>query len=142
MNPRRILNARSAARNWEVGREVSAKNRLTLVMFLWPRLTLSESHNWPVKQLRAQNEIYFPASSDWSGFYDWLRDENGTLFGLRYSPFPEAEFITEVVKNLPYVRVHEGLDVEFFFTNDLRVAAPALSCDQDFLYAQLFKTDS
>src|SRR5262245_710521 len=123
-------------------RPVNSASRLTLVMFLWPRLTLAESLSWPIAQLRANNERYLPISSDWSGFYDWLRDENGILFGVRYSPFPEAEFLAEVVKDLPYVRVNQGPDVEIFFTDRLREPVPEKSCDQDFLYDHLFKTDS
>jgi hypothetical protein len=115
---------------------------LTLIIFLWPRLTLAESQSWPVGELRVQNEVYRPASSDWSGFYDWLRDDSGTLFGLRYSPFPETEFITEVVKGLGYTRVYEGHAIEVFFTKQPRDPVDERSCDQDFLYDQVFRTDS
>jgi hypothetical protein len=29
---------------------------------------------------------------DWNGFYDWLRDKDGKLVGIRYSPFKEASW--------------------------------------------------
>lgn len=115
---------------------------LTLIIFLWPRLTLAESLSWPVTQLHAKNEVYRTVSSDWSGFYDWLRDDNGSLFGLRYSPFPETGFITEVVKGLPYARVYGSYAIEVFFSQQIREPVPERSCDQDFLYDQVFKTDS
>jgi len=111
-------------------------------MFFWPRLTLAESPSWPIKQLQVGSELYVPASSDWSGFYDWLRDKNGNLLGMRFSPFPETEFLIQALSGLLYTHVEGDDTVEIFFASDLRKPVPERSSDQDFLYDQVFKTAS
>jgi hypothetical protein len=121
---------------------VSAKSSLTLIMFFWPRLTLAESPSWPIKQLQVGSELYVPVSPDWSGFYDWLRDNNGNLLGIRFSSFPETEFLIHALSGLPYTYVEGNDTVEIFLTSGRRRSVPERSCDQDFLYDQVFKSAS
>jgi hypothetical protein len=109
-----------------------------LIIFLRKRLTLAEAYDWPIPQLSVANEVYKPVSSDWSGFYDWMRDNDGRLLGLRYWPFPETEFLEEMTKTFSYARVRPKWGIEIFFFETRSEPNPELSCDQDFIYDQVF----
>lgn len=80
-----------------------------LIVLLKPKLTLAGADKWPLNHLNVSGLLYQPVSEHWSGFYEWLRDAHGDLLGVRYWPFPETEFITEVTRGLSYVRaVHRN----------------------------------
>src|SRR5205823_2629880 len=80
-------------------------------------------------------------SGEWTGFYDWLRNPDRRLLGVRYWPFEATEFVIQRASNLPYVRTAERRYVEIFF-GDERYSNTQLSKDQDFLYDPVYATPS
>lgn len=80
-------------------------------------------------------------SGNWSIFYDWLRDADSNLLGVRYiGPFSDADALIAHIKNLDYVRVTPSRDLEIFFS-EKRVSDPRLSGDQDFVYDAVFRSN-
>jgi len=87
-------------------------------------------------------EVYEPVSDEWSGFYDWLRGGDGQLLGLRWWPFDYVEFVLEHVKHLSFARVGDKQELEIYFSERMREVDQHKSCDQDFLYDQVFRSPS
>lgn len=113
-----------------------------LVIVLRERLALTEAHSWPIQGLNVGGELFTAISDDWTGFYDWLRSERGTLLGVGYSPFPETEFLIDLVKHLPYVRVKPPNYLEILWRSTGVLPMPESSCDQEFLYDQVFRSET
>ena len=75
---------------------------------------------------------------EFTGFYDWLRDSEGQLLGVRYWLDGTTDFILEQHRSLPYVRDAGGA-IEVYF--GLSRAVDALkSADQEFLFSAVFKS--
>lgn len=73
----------------------------------------------------------YSSRGDVSFFYDWLRTNDETVVGVRILPsFVDAEYIFDVVKDLPYcVRVE--VELEIFF-GEVRAYDKELSGTQGF----------
>jgi hypothetical protein len=112
-----------------------------LVIFLRPRLTLGEMTSWPYDKLDAFGEQYTSIAGEWTGFYDWLRDHDRTLLGVRYWPFESTQFVIRIAKELSYVHVVEEKCLEIFFSSH-RASLDHLSSDQDFLYDPVYTSHS
>jgi hypothetical protein len=67
--------------------------------------------------------------SGWSGFYDWLRDGDGTIIGVRQSLEDEVDAICRHL-TLPYVVCDDQI-IEVFFSTS-RDYDPQVRCDQMF----------
>jgi hypothetical protein len=77
---------------------------------------------------------------DFTGFYDWLRNSDGEIIGVRYLPVDGLEFLGHALVHLPYVEVNEQIrSIEFYFTDD-RGVDESVSDDQDFGSNRLFKS--
>ncbi len=77
----------------------------------------------------------------WTGFYDWLRDSDKNVLGVRYWPFKECEYVIERLEKLWYVKPNFPRDLEIYFS-DRRSFDPKLSNDQDFVYDAIFRSDN
>ncbi len=78
---------------------------------------------------------------DWTGFYDWLKDSDGKILGVRYWPFREIHLPIKKLFQLPYVVVAKDRSyIEIYFSNDHQVDAQC-SDDQDFGANKVFLTD-
>ncbi len=121
--------------------EESSSRGPCLLVILRPRLTLAKDVRWPLKGFAVGNKLYHDAAfGNWTGFYDWLRDAQGNLLGVRYTPFDETEFLTEQMKGLAYVKSDPPRHLEIYFSNRREFDA-TLSCDQEFLYDAVFRSD-
>jgi hypothetical protein len=123
--------------------DVSEKpnDRPCLLVILGPRLTLARDLQWPLKGFLVGNKQYLDAAfGEWTGFYDWLRDTDGNLLGVRYAPSEDTEFLIERVTNLSYVKADPSRDIEIYFSQKRTVDAKH-SCDQAFLYDAIFHSD-
>ncbi len=96
-----------------------------------------------VPELEYNKEEYHPVDSeDWTGFYDFLRNDKGIIIGIRYWPDEEAMFICDLIRHLPYAKVSEKKEwIEFYFTTD-RDYISALSTDQQFTGNWILKSRS
>jgi hypothetical protein len=104
-----------------------------LVLFLRPKLAMAEMTEWPRDRLSAFGETYSSCAGEWTGFYDWLRNADRRLLGIRYGPFETTAFVISQASQFSYVKAHEGNHLEIFFANE-RDVKPELSTDQEFLY--------
>jgi hypothetical protein len=115
--------------------------RPCLLVILHPRLTLARDLRWPLKGFVVGDKQYLDAAfGDWTGFYDWLRDVDGNLLGVRYTPFEDTEFLTEHTTKLSYVKVDPSRHIEIYFSEKRAIDAKR-SCDQEFLYDAVFRSD-
>jgi hypothetical protein len=112
-----------------------------LVVFLQPKPKLCIASPWPLSGFHAHGVYYKPMPfGDGVGFYDWLRDSGRNILGVRLWPFDLAYATLAGVKDLNYIEVEPGKNISIHFVPDPQVA-PALSCDQDFLYSALFRSE-
>ena len=119
----------------------SSTKRPCLIVILRAQLTLAKDVRWPLKGFVVGSKRYHDAAfGNWTGFYDWLRDARGSLLGVRYTPFNETEFLTERTKGLAYVKSDPPRHLEIYFS-DRREFDDTRSCDQEFLYDAVFRSD-
>jgi hypothetical protein len=102
---------------------------------------MAEMTEWPKDRLIAFGETYSSSSGEWTGFYDWLRNADRELVGVRYWPFETTEFVISRASELSYVKRHERSYLEIFFANE-RDLKPELSKDQEFLYDPVYLSAS
>lgn len=65
-------------------------------------------------------------------FYDWLRDDEHRVVGVRFWPYQEAAFLLDVVVDLPNATVVEDQEYAEVFFSAGREFRPEISTDQDF----------
>jgi hypothetical protein len=112
-----------------------------LIVVLKSNLTLAESPGWPVQRFALNGKEYRDAQlGEWTGFYDWLRDPNGDLLGVRYWVDEGTEVLVQQAYLLAYARVDPSRCIEFYFSERRNVEAK-LSTDQEFLYDPVFRSD-
>jgi hypothetical protein len=78
---------------------------------------------------------------DWSGFYDWLRDAEGDLLGVRQWPFDDTAPWRDLLARLPaspYLVAQPDLSSLTIYFGDDRTVARQWSDDQDFGQNALF----
>lgn len=69
---------------------------------------------------------------EFTGFYDWLRDADGGIIGVRYLPFEASRAVCDAVAAFPYVDVTaDRLSLAVFFSTE-HAFDPASSGDQAF----------
>lgn len=119
----------------------SSLSKRCLVAFLLPKLRLGIAGPWPLSSFCALNVTYKPlAFGDGLGFYDWLRDLDRRILGVRLWPFDLAYPTLASANTLDYVEVEAGKNISIHFVRHPQVAS-AFSCDQDFLYSALFGSE-
>lgn len=94
----------------------------------------------PDGEIKIAQRVYYGPTTDFTGFYDWLRSGAEEIIGVRYWPFDDYDFVYDVAKVLPYAKVEQGRFVEIFFT-DRRDFKPELSGDQDFGHNQILTSE-
>jgi hypothetical protein len=115
--------------------------RPCLLVIFRPQLTLARGLRWPLDGFRIGDKRYRQADfGDWTGFYDWLRDSETNLLGVRYWPFKQTEFLIDHLQGRSYVKADPSRHVEIYFSEGRGVNAK-LSCDQEFLYDAVFRAD-
>jgi hypothetical protein len=83
------------------------------------------------KELEVDGEIYsYLGLGDWISHYDWLRDKNGNVLGIRHIPLAPYPFSINRLERLPYVK-SDGESLEIYF-GDFRDFEEDRSVDQDF----------
>jgi len=119
----------------------SSAGRPCLIVALNSNLTLAESPVWPLKSFALSGQLYRDAAlGEWTGFYDWLRDSNSVLLGVRYWFNEGTELLVQKANALGYIRVDPSRYIEIYFS-DRRDIEPKLSSDQEFLYDPVFRSD-
>jgi hypothetical protein len=120
-------------------RQKSNGGECLLVIFR-PTLALAKNIRWPLKGFTIVDKQYSEINmGDWTGFYDWLRDSESNLLGIRYSPFKDCEFLIEHARELSYVTPDFPRNMEVYFFKQ-RSVEPQLSHDQDFAYDAIFRS--
>ena len=120
---------------------VSLLGRPCLLVILSPQLTLAKNLHWPLKGFLVNNKRYVDtAFGDFTGFYDWLRDADGNLLGVGYTPCEDTKFLVEHTEKLSYVKADRSPHIEIYFSEKRAIDAKR-SCDQEFLYDAVFRSD-
>ena len=127
--------------------EVEAKpgksplGRQCLLVVLLPQLALAKNLQWPLQGFVLDSRSYRDEGfGDWTEFYDWLRDPDGNVLGVRYWLRTDTEFLVDYAKGLGYVLPDPSRYIEIYFS-ERRGLDPQLSGDQDFLYDAVFRSD-
>src|SRR5262249_17416335 len=101
--------------------------RPCLLVILRPQLTLAGGLTWPLKEFVVGNKQYHDLGlGEWTAFYDWLRDSEGKLLGVRYWLEKDTEFLSDHSKQLGYVQNTPSRHIEIYFS-DRRTVDPKLS---------------
>jgi hypothetical protein len=113
-----------------------------LVVVLRQRLTLALVTGYPNEELVVAGVSYKDAGyGDWSGFYDWLRDSEQRVLGVRYWP-DDTGFLLDTANKFSYVIVPESrFYMEIYFSSN-RSVNKQKSKDQDFLYDKIFSSET
>ena len=112
-----------------------------LIVALGGALTLADNVSWPIERFRLSGVTYRDQGlGNWTGFYDWLRRADGEIVGVRYCPLADNIELFEAARMWPYARIeHRCLEIYF---SGVEQIDDARSCDQEFLYDPLFRSDS
>jgi hypothetical protein len=103
-----------------------------LLFLLEPRLMLRLIKSLPDHTIEWNDVIYHDITNgDSNGFYDWLRNSNDEIVGLRYSPHVEKNFLLQQVNRFSYIEVIPG-DCFMIYFGIHRNFDPTKSVDQDF----------
>lgn len=121
--------------------EESSAGRPCLLVILRSQLTLAKGLRWPLTGFSVGDKRYHDAGlGAWTAFYDWLRDSEGKLLGVRYWLEQDTEFLVEHTKLMKYVQAVPSRHIEIYFS-ERRAIDPRLSCDQAFLYDAIFRSE-
>jgi hypothetical protein len=77
--------------------------------------------------------------SDFIGFYDWLRESDDVIKGVRLVPFDFAEEALTQIPNRPYIQKLHDYGLELYFTDEGNYV-DQISCDQDIGRTKLYKS--
>jgi hypothetical protein len=133
---------KKSAEESEVVCSEASPGRECLAVVLRPQLVLARIHTWPLMAFVCNGNRYYDAGfGEWTDFYDWLRDDpDGNVVGVRCWLSSETAFLGDYAKDLGYVKVDPSRNLEIYFS-DRRLLNRSRSCDQDFLYNALFRSD-
>lgn len=119
----------------------SLQDRCLLVECRTGEPALALTDQCPVGRLRIGDRDYVDSGfGDWTGFYDWLRDFNGRIVGVRYWPFEETTFLIDLLCNRGYIVPGEKSYLEIYFTKNRKVDRRK-SDDQDFGSNKIFSSE-
>lgn len=125
------------------GRSDTSAHKCLLVLFR-RQVTLSLIDDWPGAEITVDGETYRDVGSgDWTGYYDWLRNTQGAILGVRYWPSEETHFLVSTASPLSYSRVYDNERqpwVEIYFSDDRNVDYER-SKDYDFVYSRVLSSD-
>jgi hypothetical protein len=79
---------------------------------------------------------------DFTGFYDWLRQANENLVGLRWWPFEWPVFLFDVLGSRAYSSVDPAKRFVDIWSTSERTFVPELSKDHDFGGNKIFVSES
>jgi hypothetical protein len=119
----------------------NAQARECLLVILQPQLVLAKIRPWPLAGFTCEGKQYRDAGfGEWTEFYDWLRDSDSNVLGVRYWLGSETEFLSDYARELPYIQIDPSRNLEIYFS-ERRGVNQARSADQDFLYDAIFRSD-
>lgn len=117
------------------------QERVCLLVMLQPQLVLAELRPWPLAGFVCEGRRYQDAGfGEWTEFYDWLRDSDSNVLGVRYWLRSDTEFLAAYAKERPYIQIDPLRHLEIYFS-ERRGVNQSRSCDQDFLYDGIFRSD-
>jgi hypothetical protein len=119
----------------------NTQSRECLLVMLQPQIALARIRPWPLPGFVCEGQHYRDAGfGEWTEFYDWLRDSDSNVLGVRYWLSSETEFLAHQARELSYVHLDALRCIEIYFS-ERREVDQSLSSDQDFLYDAIFRSD-
>jgi hypothetical protein len=111
-----------------------------LLVILRPTLTLSSVDVWPLSEIRIDKTDYLDTGlGEWTGFYDWLRCDDGMVMGVRYWPAIPNNPLFDAARSLPYVTIGTAGSLDITFSPSKKFD-PTQSQDQEFMYDAVFRS--
>ncbi len=115
--------------------------RECLLVILQPQLVLAKIRPWPLVGFVCEGKNYRDSGwGNFTAFYDWLRDSDSKVLGVRYWLESDMDFLAQYAKELPYVHVDPSRNLEIYFS-ERRAIDQLHSGDQDFLYDPIFRSE-
>lgn len=110
-------------------------------MILADEVALAQGLQWPIQTFVADSVSYRDAGfGEWTDFYDWLRAPDGSLLGVRYWLRDDLQFLATMEYEKSYIKAQPGRQIEIYFSGR-RDVNQELSCNQEFLYDAIFRSD-
>jgi len=132
---------RKSTREPEVPVSENTEQRRCLLVMLLPQLVLAEIRPWPLAGFVCEGKRYRDAGfGEWTEFYDWLRDSDSNVLGVRFWLSSETEFLSDYAEQPPYVQIDPSRYLEIYFSENREISQQR-SSDQDFLYDGIFRSD-
>ena len=123
-----------------VTRKLSADAALLVILRPGSQLGLSVCEHYPIRRLALATTQYLHFGEVGVFCYDWLRDRDSQLLGVRFSAFTENNEFFESVRRFDNVAVKEKeISVEIYLSK-AGVVEPTLSCDQALAYGEVFRS--
>lgn len=118
-------------------------NEACLLVVLRPEVVLALAPQCPSDHFMLGGTRYEDlGQGDFLGFYDWLRDSEKRVIGVRHNIFDEFNFPYDAVFNLPYVLVDlKTKSIEMYFS-DCRNIEESFSDDQCFSSNRMYKSNN
>lgn len=114
-----------------------------LIVVLGEEIALVLTSEGPRDTFIYKNMCYVDQGyGDLAGFYDWLRNSEKHIIGVRYLPDDELNSLRIAITHLPYVLTHtkqNGIEVYF---SDERCFVESFSDDQDFGNNRVYRSET
>ncbi len=118
-------------------------NESCLIVVLREEIALALTPQCPSEFFVFENIHYKDLGyDDFVGFYDWLRNTDKRIIGVRCYPWEEFSFPYATVRVLPYVEIDSEEKSVCLFFSDERSFEESLSDDQDFGNNRMYKSDT
>lgn len=105
---------------------------------------LAKGGAWPITRLVSNGKCYRDCGfGEFTEFYDWLRDSDDELLGVRYNLCEDTEFLFDYAQRRDYMLSKEAGHwkyLEIYFSEKWDVD-PLRSSDQGFVYDPVFRSD-
>ena len=120
------------------------EERYCLIVILGKQVKLARGGAWPISCFVSEGKCYRDTGvGDFTEFYDWLRNSNGEVLGVRYYLCADTEFLMAYAQERDYMVSKDGGTFKFveIYFSERRGADLLLSCDQCFVYDPVFRSD-
>jgi|GEM_PF-4489811 len=114
-----------------------------LIVILKEEMVLVATSECPSESFVFESNYYKDIGyGDFTGFYDWLRNNDDQIIGVRYYPFKELEFLCDAIEHLSYIVIEPKTKILSLYFSDDHGAEQYSSDDQDFGDNRVYKSDA
>lgn len=112
----------------------------TLLLVLKDELKIVLASCCPEKSFMIDDICYFDLGwGDFIGFFDWLRNKEEQIIGVRINTWAEFDIPYKKFEKLKYVSIDTQMKISFYFSDD-KLIQESISGDQDFRSNRVYKS--